>query len=72
MSKLSEHYLQIQEQEFELELSYQEWLRDNIQEPTSDELDEMEISFLTKPTTVKNRSIAQTSLNNTNYYPRGA
>ena len=71
MSKLSEHYMQVQEQEFELELSYKEWLRDNIAEPTSVELDEMEQDFITKPHFVSNRIIAQQHLNNINYNPIG-
>ena len=69
MSKLSEHYMQERENEFELELSYQEWLRDNIEEPTGVELDEMEIDFLTKPTFAENRIITQSPLNNSNYNP---
>ena len=71
MSKIKEHYMQLQEQEFELDLSYQEWLMDNIQEPTSLELDEMEHDFLTKPYFVKNRIITHKALNNTNYQPLG-
>ena len=71
MSKLSEHYLQEQEQEFELELSYQEWLRDNIQAPTSEDLCVMEQEFLNKNSHfVKNRIITQKSLNNSNYLPK--
>ena len=72
MSKVKEQMMHEQEREFELELSYQEWLRDNIAEPTSDELDEMEHDFTKKPHFVRNRIITQRPLNNTNYYPRGA
>ena len=69
MSKISESYLQDQQQEFELELSYQEWLMDNTIEPSGDDLDEMEHDFLTKPYFGKNRIITQRPLNNTNYNP---
>jgi len=72
MSKLLEHYLQEQENEFELELSYQEWIRDNIQEPSESELDEMEHDFSTKPHFVSNRIITHRPLNNTDYQPLGA
>ena len=71
MSKLSEHYLQKQQEECELELSYQEWLMDNIQEPTGNELDEMEQDYLEKqPHFASNRIITHKPLNNTNYNPR--
>lgn len=72
MSKIKEQMMQEQEEEFELELSYQEWLRDNIDEPSESELDEMEQDFLTKSNFARNRIITQRPLNNTNYYPRGA
>ena len=69
MSKVKEHYMQIQQQEFELELSYQEWLMNNTTEPSGDELDEMEHDFLQKPHYDKNRIITHSPLNNTNYNP---
>lgn len=68
MPKLSEHYLQVQEQEFELELSYQEWLRDNVTEPSEDELNEMEEEF-SNSSTLSNRIITHKPLNNKHYYP---
>lgn len=71
MSKVKEQMMHEQEQEFEFELSYQEWLRDNIAEPTSNELDEMEQDLLNKSHFCKNRIITQQPLNNTNYYPIG-
>ena len=72
MSKLSEHYLQIQEQEFEMELSYQEWLRDNIAEPSENELNELEQDYLQKQSHFgKDRIITHKALNNTNYQPIG-
>ena len=70
MSKAKEQMMLEQEQEFELELSYQEWLRDNTDEPNELELNEMEIDFIEKPTTVKNRIITHKALNNTKYDPR--
>ena len=69
MSKMSENHMQIQQQEFELELSYQEWLMENTTELSGDELDEMEHDFLTKPYYDKNRIITHSPLNNTNYNP---
>ena len=72
MSKVKEHYMQIQQQEFELELSYQEWLMNNTTEPSGDELNEMEHDFLTKPHYDKNRIITHRPLNNTDYNSVGA
>ena len=37
--------IQQQEYQFEQDLDYKEWLRDNNPEPTSDELDNMESVF---------------------------
>lgn len=70
MSKIKEHLMLLQEQEFELELSYQEWLRDNFSEPSEKELDEMEQDFKLKPHFVSNRIITQQHLNNINYTPK--
>lgn len=73
MSKAKEMYMKQLEDEFELELSYQEWLKDNSSEPSESELDEMEQDFLTKPHFVSNRIITHKPLNNINYSPvRGA
>ena len=69
MSKVKEHYMQEQENEFELELSYQEWLIDNFQEPSEREINEMEEDF-NKSSAVKNRIITNRALNNTDYSPR--
>ena len=66
---MSEELLRAKAEEFELELSYQEWLRDNVIEPTTKELDEMEEDFI-KSSTVKNRIIALQSLNNIYYNPK--
>ena len=62
------HYQQL-EDDFELDLSYQEWLMDNYSEPSEAELDEMEEDF-NKSSAVKNRIIAQKPLNNYNYEPK--
>ncbi len=71
MSKLSEHYLQLQQEEWELALSYAEWLRDNIEEPSEEELNKMEQDYLQKQSHfVSNRIIAQQHLNNINYTPK--
>ncbi len=70
MSKIKEHLMLQQEQEFELDLSYAEWLRDNIEEPTEKELNKMEQDLLNKPHFVSNRIITQQHLNNINYTPQ--
>ncbi len=71
MGKVKEQLLLQEQQEFELNLSYQEWLRDNIQEPSEDELNEMEHDFIRKPYFVQNRIITHRALNNTDYQPIG-
>lgn len=71
MSKLSELYLQEQQEEFELELSYQEWLRDNsMNEPSELELNEMEQDFITKPYFRSNRILSNRLLNHTDINTR--
>ena len=69
MSKVKEAYVKQLESEFELELSYREWLQANYSEPSECELDEMEEDFQ-KSSTVENRIIAQKPLNNLDYYPK--
>jgi len=69
MSKISEHYTKEQENEFALDLSYQEWLRDNVQEPSESELDEMEQDLLNKSCFLSNQIITHQAVNNTNYNP---
>ena len=69
MSRYSEQLLQEQQDEFELNFSYEEWLRDNIMEPSEDELYEMEQDYLTKPYFASNQIITHKALNNTNYNP---
>ena len=68
MSKVKEAYVKQLENDFELELSYQEWLRDNFSEPDGTELDEMNEDFK-KPSLGKNRIITIKPLNNHNYNP---
>ena len=67
--KYKEFYYKQLEDDFELDLSYQEWLMDNFSEPSEAELDEMEEDF-NKSSAVKNRIIAQKPLNNYNYEPK--
>ena len=70
MSRLSEKYLQELEDDFIFELGYQEWLRENMSEPTEYELDEMEQDYLQKQSHfTSNRIITHKSLNNPNYQP---
>ena len=67
--KVKEFHYQQLENDFELDLSYREWLRDNFSEPSEAELDEMEEEFR-NPSTEQNRIIAQKPLNNYNYEPK--
>lgn len=68
MSKVKEAYVKQLEDDFKLDLSYQEWLRNNFSEPSEYELDEMEEDFI-KSSALKNRIIAQTPSNNQDYQP---
>jgi hypothetical protein len=70
MGKVKSQMMIEEEQEFELELSYQEWLRDNTSEPSENELNEMEQDFLQKPHFVSNQIITHRPLNNPNYNPK--
>ncbi len=69
--KVKDQIIQEQQDEFELNLSYQEWLRDNLMEPSEGELDEMKQDFQEKSHFVSNRIVTHKPLNNTNYYPIG-
>ena len=69
MSKVKDKYLQDKELEFELELSYQEWLRDNFSEPSESEINEMEQDYIMKPYYRANRILSERALNNTDYCP---
>jgi len=69
MSKVKEAYVKQLEDEFELDLSYQEWLRDNVGEPNESEINEMEQDFLQKPHFECKLIISDKPLNNHNYNP---
>ena len=69
MSKVKAAYVKQLEDDFELELNYQEWLRDNFSEPDESEVNEMEQDFEIKPHFVSNRIITTRPLNNPNYNP---
>jgi hypothetical protein len=69
MSKVKEAYVKQLEDDFELDLNYQEWLRENFSEANESELDEMEHDYIKKPYYDKNRIITTRSLNNPNYNP---
>ena len=69
--RVKEAYYRGLENDFELELGYMEWLRDNFSEPNEDELNEMEKDF-TKPSTTSNHIITHYSLipaNNIDFFP---
>ena len=71
MSKVKQMHMKQLEDEFELELSYKEWLRDNFSEPSEDELNGMEEDSL-KSSTEKNHIITHYSLipaNNIDFFP---
>ena len=67
MSRVKENYLRQQEDEFALDLSYAEWLRENFSEPSEVELDTMEQDFGKKPYFAENRIITHKPLNNPQY-----
>ena len=66
--KVKEFHYQQLEDDFELDLNYQEWLMENYSEPSEDELNEMEEEFRNS-STVKNQIIAETLANNQDYDP---
>ena len=69
--RVKEAYYRGLENDFELELGYMEWLRDNFSEPDDTELDEMGENF-TKSSTGKNRIITHNCLipaNNIDFFP---
>ena len=69
MGKVSQHYLDEQELEFELELSYMEWRRTGLQKAIEIELDKNERDS-DESLSAKNRIITDSPLNNHNYTPR--
>ena len=68
MSRVKENYLQQQEQEAAIDLSYEEWLRDNFKQPSEVELDMME-EDLKKSSCLCNRIVPHKPLNNPTYNP---
>lgn len=62
MGRVKEDLMKQQEEEFELELSYQEWLSNNTQEPTEAEVYDMERDY-------NNRVMNLLSFNNSDYNP---
>lgn len=64
--KVKEAYVQQLENEFELELSYQEYLRDNFSEPNEMEINKMNEEI--NPSFSSSRIISK-PFNNTNYNP---
>jgi hypothetical protein len=67
--KVKDMYIKQLQDEFELELSYQEWLRDNSSEPSESELDEMEQSLIKRPYFCWTQIISEKALNNPYYNP---
>ena len=68
MSKVKEQMMQEQEEEFEEELSYQEYLRDNSTEPNSIEIMDMAREIL-RPTLFSKFYWYVNAKNNTDYNP---
>lgn len=69
MSKVKQMHMKQLENDFELELSYQEWLRDTFNDPSESEINKMNEDFQ-KPPFASNQIISTTHLNNINYDPR--
>ena len=67
--KVKEAYIKQLEDDFELDLAYEEFLRDTVIEPVDAELDEMEEEFTKNPSTENSRIITNKPLNNIDYYP---
>jgi len=68
MGKVKEKFTQENIKEFELNLSYQEWLRDNFHEPSEDEINMMEQDY-NKSNPINNQIIVTKPLNNKTYNP---
>ena len=68
MSKVKEKFTQENIKEFELNLSYQEWLRDNFNQPSEDEINMME-QDCNKSNCINNQIIVTKPLNNEAYNP---
>lgn len=67
--KMKDKLLQDKQLEFELELSYKEWMRDNFSEPSESEIDEMEDDYIKQPYYRSNRILSERALNNADYNP---
>ena len=68
MGKVKEKFTQENIKEFELDLSYQEWLRDNFNQPSEDEINMME-QDCNKSNPINNQIITTKPLNNETYNP---
>ncbi|WP_373034911.1 hypothetical protein [Sulfurimonas sp.] len=68
MALVKNQLMKEQEEEFEQELSYQEWLRDNMQESSELEITRMAKEFL-EPYTIENFFLYVFSMNNVEYIP---
>jgi hypothetical protein len=67
--KMKDKLLQDQQLEFELELAYREWLRDNFKEPSESDIDNMEQDYIIQPYYRGNRILSERALNNPDYCP---
>jgi hypothetical protein len=67
--KMKDKLLQDQQLEFELELAYREWLRDNFSQPSESEVNEMEQDYLKQPYYRANHILSERALNNADYCP---
>ena len=68
MGRVKNQLMLEQEKEFELELSYQEWLRDNSSEPSESEIIDMAREMLS-PSTFQEMLWYLVSANNPDYRP---
>jgi hypothetical protein len=68
MGRVKEMFMKEQEMMFEMELGYEQWLRNNFTQPTGDELHLMERDSC-KSLAVENQMIAQYSANRPDYQP---
>ena len=71
MGKVKSQMMQEQEEEFELDLSYGEWLMENESEPSAVEIMDMARDVLS-PATFSQMYNYLYSANNTEYKPQGA
>lgn len=69
MGRIKEQMLLEQEQEYELDLSYAEWLRDNTQESTELDINRMAKEYM-EPYNLENFYLYVFSVNNVEYMPK--